>query len=212
MLVVKLGGSLAGSDRLRNWLPLLAAADDLVVVPGGGPFADQVRDAQARWEFDDSAAHHMALLAMAQFGRMLCALQPGFRAAHSAAEIRRLLDQGATPVWMPQQMVLEDAAIAHSWEVTADSLAAWLCRVLCADRLLLVKSVPSHRLTGPVAQLRARGLVDHAFAGYVAAGELSFDLLSADAPDALAAFLRPASVFSGVEGGAPINRTVTPDP
>lgn len=191
MLVIKLGGSLAYSDRLHHWLPLLAAADSLVVVPGGGPFADQVRDAQARWGFDDRAAHQMALLAMAQFGSMLCALQPGLYPAASASEIHRLLDQGLTPVWMPQQMVLGDAGIAHSWDVTSDSLAAWLCRSMSADGLLLVKSVAASRLTGSVAELHARGLVDPAFADFVAAAELSsFQLLSADAPDALTAFLQ----------------------
>lgn len=56
MWVVKPGGSRDSSRRLRVWLPGLAQRRDLVLVPGGGPFSDQVRSARARWGYDDAAA------------------------------------------------------------------------------------------------------------------------------------------------------------
>ena len=75
LTVVKLGGSLAFSDALRPWLDALSqCARHVVVVPGGGPFADAVRAAQPRMGFDDRAAHHMALSAMEQYGRALVGL------------------------------------------------------------------------------------------------------------------------------------------
>ncbi len=39
-------------------------AGKVVIVSGGGPFADQVRDAQKRWKFNDQQAHQIALHAM----------------------------------------------------------------------------------------------------------------------------------------------------
>ncbi len=82
--IVKLGGSLARSERLTAWLDSLAeAAGEVVVVPGGGPFAERVREMQQRWRFDDPTAHHLALLAMEQFGRMLAVLRPGLAPADS---------------------------------------------------------------------------------------------------------------------------------
>ncbi len=67
-MVVRLGGSHAFSPLLRPWLAAIgAAAGRVVLVPGGGPFADTVRSAQAAMGFDDLAAHRMALLAMAQY-------------------------------------------------------------------------------------------------------------------------------------------------
>ena len=63
--VVKLGGSFAGSVELPAWLDALArCAGRVVVVPGGGPFAEAVRAAQPKMRFDDHAAHRMAVLAM----------------------------------------------------------------------------------------------------------------------------------------------------
>jgi 5-(aminomethyl)-3-furanmethanol phosphate kinase len=167
--IVKLGGSLAHSPQLRRWLAVLAGAGGaVVIVPGGGPFADQVRALQKRRRFDDATAHHMALLAMEQYGRMLAGFQQGLCAAASRAEIARARRAGLTAVWMPTRMALADPAIPASWDITSDSLAAWLARKLRADRLVLVKSVATAESSVPAAVLARRGVVDPAFPGYLA--------------------------------------------
>ena len=52
--VVKLGGSLYDSRHLPCWLDALSKTG-AIVVPGGGGFADRVRQAQVRWRFGDKA-------------------------------------------------------------------------------------------------------------------------------------------------------------
>src|SRR4029077_7491845 len=100
LTVVKFGGSYAFSTNLKNWIDAVAAcAGRVVVAPGGGPFADAVRTAQARMGFDDRAAHQMALLAMEQYGCALANLGAGLRLAASATAIRRVLLDGGVPVW-----------------------------------------------------------------------------------------------------------------
>jgi 5-(aminomethyl)-3-furanmethanol phosphate kinase len=137
-----------------------------VIVPGGGPFADQVRALQKRQRFDDAAAHHMALLAMEQYGRMLAALQPRLQPATSRAEFTRARRAGQAAVWMPTRMVLADSAIAASWDITSDSLAAWLAGKLRASRLVLVKSVTVTN-GATAADMARRGIVDPAFPAYL---------------------------------------------
>lgn len=141
--VVKLGGSLARSPALCAWLGAIAAAGGrLVVVPGGGSFADEVRAMQRHVSFDDATAHRLALLAMEQFGLMLCGLQSGLRPAVSRTQIARVLRDGGVPVWLPTRMAVGRPDIPESWDVTSDSLAAWLAAQIQADALILVKSVP----------------------------------------------------------------------
>ncbi|NEV63641.1 hypothetical protein [Thiorhodococcus minor] len=181
MWVVKLGGSLAESEILPRWLELLAGRSNVVLVPGGGPFADQVRAAQARWGFDDATAHHLALLAMAQYGRMLCALRPGLAPAATPQEMRCIAGSGLTPVWMPAEMVLADPEVPQSWGMTSDSLAAWLCGRIAADALLLVKSA---RL-GPKSSLDALArddIVDPLFPVLAARQAVPVHLLSTRDP------------------------------
>jgi 5-(aminomethyl)-3-furanmethanol phosphate kinase len=98
--VVKLGGSLFAGQYLRPWLDVLATHGRgcLVIVPGGGPFADEVRAAQKRWCFDDAMAHRMAMLGMAQYGLMLAALQSELTPAVDEAEIGSALRAHKVPV------------------------------------------------------------------------------------------------------------------
>jgi 5-(aminomethyl)-3-furanmethanol phosphate kinase len=164
MWVVKLGGSLFDSPALPAWLDALAATGvPLVVVPGGGPFADQVRRAQAHWGFDDAAGHRMALLAMEQMAVMLGAIDSRYAPVADAADIRRTLWMGRLPVWLPGAQVLASSDVAADWSVTSDSLAAWLAARCAAAGLLLVKSAPMPWPGADIERLQAFGLLDEAF-------------------------------------------------
>ena len=163
-LVVKLGGSYADSPLLRRWLRAVTQArgSSLVLVPGGGPFADAVRQAQPRMGFDDRAAHDMALLAMAQFGRALTSLEPRLAPAESLGDVLHLCATGRVPVWSPWPMLRDAPDIPPSWDITSDSLSLWLARTLNAQHLLLVKhcTVPANT---PAATLGRDGILDPAF-------------------------------------------------
>ncbi|MGE0120034.1 MAG: hypothetical protein AB7S71_14115 [Dongiaceae bacterium] len=166
--VIKLGGSLAGSPHLERWLAVIGGAGAAaIIVPGGGPFADQVRAAQRRLRFNDSTAHHMALLAMEQYGRMLAGLHPRLQLAASRRAIAQTRQAGSAVVWMPTRMVLDEPRIPASWDITSDSLAAWLAGQAAADRLVLVKSIALPGETVSATALADRGIVDPAFPHYV---------------------------------------------
>lgn len=195
--IVKLGGSLAFMACLTSWLDAVACgAGRVVVVPGGGPFADAVRAAQPRMGFGDRAAHHMALLAMEQYGCALASLRAPLTLAASAASIDRALREGLVPVWAPAPMVLAAKAVPWSWEVTSDSLAAWLSGIVGAKQLLLVKAVePS---AGPLraADLVARRIVDPAFPRFLGASGVAAYIAGPSDHEAAAAAIR-AGPMSG---------------
>ena len=168
LTVIKVGGSCAASLDLRRWTGAVAAcAGRVVIVPGGGPFADAVRAAQPVMGFDDVAAHHMALLAMEQFGRALASFDARFSPADSIEELRRGLRDDKVPVWLPTRMTLAAAEVPASWDVTSDSLAAWLAGRLGARRLVLMKQIDPPRDSAD--RLAAQGIVDQAFPGFLAA-------------------------------------------
>ena len=167
LAIVKLGGSHASGPHIRDWLAaILAEAGAIVIVPGGGPFADAVRTAQASMGYDDRAAHAMALMAMAQFGRALQSLNPALRLAASRSAIKRALKDGEVPVWSPEPMA-RAAPLPETWDLTSDSLAAWLAGALGAGQLVLVKH---RRFEAPAVgahDLAARGVVDPLFPLYL---------------------------------------------
>lgn len=167
VLVAKIGGSLAGAGELRQWLGIFEATPvRMVVVPGGGPFADAVRAAQGPMGYDDRAAHEMALLAMTQYGVALASLCRKAALVADREEISAALAMGALPVWSPGRMALADMTLAASWDVTSDSLAAWLAGRLGSERLLLVKRADPR--SGQLSDLARDGMVDRQFTGFLA--------------------------------------------
>jgi 5-(aminomethyl)-3-furanmethanol phosphate kinase len=169
LAIVKLGGSHADGPHLKDWLAAIAAeAGSIAIVPGGGPFADAVRTAQASMGFDDRAAHAMAMMAMAQFGCALTNLNPALRLTASRSAILRVLKKGKVPVWSPEPMA-RAAALPETWRLTSDSLAAWLAGALGAGRLLLVKHGRFEGAAIDAHDLVARGIVDPLFPLYLKA-------------------------------------------
>jgi aspartokinase-like uncharacterized kinase len=200
--VVKLGGSLADSDTLPFWLDALADAN-LVIVPGGGPFADQVRSAQQRWSFGDEAAHAMALLAMGQYGLMLSGLCPKLGIASDVPALRTSTESGRSTIWLPGLSLMNDPGIPASWEVTSDSLAAWLAGRLNAANLLLVKSVAIFSDDTSYGGLVAQGLVDAAFERFSAKAAFAVWLgHRQDHPRVRAGLREPSHVFTRVNRSA----------
>ncbi len=178
--VVKLGGSLCNDARLATWLDMLVdcGKGQVVIVPGGGPYADAVRIQQRRWQFSDEFAHRMALLAMDQFALQLKGMNPLLVIAPTRAAIASAWSNNQVALWLPSEMVSSAAQIAATWDITSDSLAAWLARTLQAERLVLVKScmIPLH---ATIDQLVRCEIIDREFTNMTRAAPFRIQIVSA---------------------------------
>ncbi len=162
MWVIKIGGSLQDSNYLSEWLDsiLSCGGGRVVIVPGGGKFADAVRQSQLRNGFDDICAHKMALLAMEQYARLLKERAPALQLVEDIKAIQGCLSNRGIAVWLPYKMVVGDHHIPENWGVTSDGLAAWLAIKLQFSMAILVKSVPMPTNYSAYEELTARGLID----------------------------------------------------
>ena len=163
MRVIKLGGSLMSDENSLKYC--LATVEQeyeecVVIVPGGGIYADLIRKTQQQWKFGEETAHQMAILAMKQFALLLKSLSPAFILVESLDSVKALLKKSTVLIWSPDLQDL--SSINTNWEVTSDSLAAWLANQLGAAELILVKSaeIPIN-LT--IQQMQKIGLVDKSF-------------------------------------------------
>ena len=145
VIVIKVGGSLAvDSDVLRGLcveLSRVAERFKVVVVPGGGEFADMVREIDARFGLGSVASHRMALLGMDQFGLLLSELIPNCRVASSLSVIGGLGSSGRVVVLLPARLVFRARSLVASWDVTSDSVAGYVAGRLGATKLVLVTNV-----------------------------------------------------------------------
>jgi aspartokinase-like uncharacterized kinase len=143
--VIKVGGSLAEEPEqlisLCGKLSELAKKYGLVVVPGGGRFADVVRDSDRRFSLSSEVSHRMAILGMDQFGMLLAQITPNSCATYSLEDARQLSETEAVPVFLPSRLMFKEDPLKNSWEVTSDSIAAYVAGRLQAAKLILVKDV-----------------------------------------------------------------------
>lgn len=169
-LVVKVGGGLLQAEGLEGLrracaeTTAIATRRPVLVVPGGGPFADAVRAVDAQVGLADEIAHVLALRAMDQLGTLLEPLLPG----------AELLAQLAAPRSLG--LVLAASAfkdrpdVPASWAVTSDSLAVLAAAAIGAEQAILLKPVagvfaswPSHGsplptlTTAELEAMQARG-------------------------------------------------------
>ncbi|MGE4424713.1 MAG: hypothetical protein AB7D39_20600 [Pseudodesulfovibrio sp.] len=144
LTVLKVGGSQSRHEELPALCAALAEAGKrhpLLVVPGGGDFADGVRRCADRYPLSDSAAHWMAILAMDQYGLLLCDMISGSRPVRSLDEAAPIAGEGRVAVLLPHDWLRGEDPLPHSWDVTSDAIAAWVAGRAGSDRLVLVKDV-----------------------------------------------------------------------
>ncbi len=142
--VVKVGGSLCrgeGFAGLCRELGSLGRRHPLLVVPGGGEFADLVRKSYRQYDLGETAAHCMALLAMDQYGYLLNRFIEGSSLEAEMVSARQTAESGRVAIFLPSATVIGADPLPHSWEVTSDTIAAWTACNLSCRRLVLLKNV-----------------------------------------------------------------------
>ncbi|WP_231845152.1 amino acid kinase [Methanocella paludicola] len=125
LFVLKLGGSLFGHapDILRR---VADSGSDVLVVPGGGPFADLIREIDLERGLSANAAHWMAVLAMDQYAYYL----------HDKTGIELtplLVRKKGVRIILPYEVLRRQDELPHSWDVTSDTIAAWMAYKTASD-------------------------------------------------------------------------------
>jgi 5-(aminomethyl)-3-furanmethanol phosphate kinase len=183
-VVVKLGGSLC--NRVPDLVTgLLSCERPLFIVPGGGIFADIVR----KLPVDNDSAHWMAVAAMDQYGWLI--VSQGIMAT-------TLLNVPDRPVvFLPYCSMRGHDPLPHSWDVSSDSIAAWVADFLGLD-LLLLKSVDGIMENGSlVRQVKnpiKTDVVDPFFIPFVLERKITATIINGTHPDRVEKFLRGETV------------------
>lgn len=143
--VLKIGGSLGRyPDKLRKLclkVSELAKKRRLLVVPGGGEFADTVRQLDQRFHLSSSVSHRMAILGMNQYGLLLRDLIPDSIIIERIDELEATFIDEKIPVFLPASLMFDEDPLDNSWDVTSDSIAAYIANKIQASKLLIITDV-----------------------------------------------------------------------
>jgi hypothetical protein len=183
-VVVKVGGSLI-DDLDPILFSLKNSGRPVLIVPGGGRFADLVR----RTGVSGDAAHWMAIAAMEQTGWYIV--------SKGVSPVTRLRVPPEVEVLLPYDVLRSADPLPHSWDITSDTISAWIASRLSLP-LILLKSVDGIR-SGGMLQDQVNGElqtedVDPCFIGYVIASGVKTTVINGRAPGRLKLLLEGGEV------------------
>ena len=143
--VIKVGGSLAlNPQKLRilcRKLNDISKKQRLVIVPGGGEFADTVRNLDKRFDLSSKVSHQMAILAMDQYGYLMADLIGNYYLVDRLENIQNALNSGKLVIFLPSSYFACVDPLQNSWDITSDSIAVYIAGQLGACRIVLITDV-----------------------------------------------------------------------
>jgi aspartokinase-like uncharacterized kinase len=169
LAIIKVGGSLFDLEglgpKLTEWLSRLSFRK-IILVPGGGRFANVVRRLDEVHKLGESISHRLALASMSLSAQFLGSIVRPCLVVKNLNECTQAWRTGHLPILDPFDLVVcgspDEEALPATWDVTSDSVAAWITRLVGARILILLKSTSYAQGLGWQGAAD-RGLVDPVF-------------------------------------------------
>ena len=147
-IIVKIGGKICENDsdlqstmsQFNDLLFKHEILSKIVIIPGGGTYANLVRKIDYELDVGDNISHWMAIYAMNIQGTRLIEKFPeieGITKLESTKESKKKKIQ----VFLPLEYLKETDELPHSWDVTSDSIIVYLASKLGLKECYLIKDV-----------------------------------------------------------------------
>ncbi|WP_178648941.1 delta 1-pyrroline-5-carboxylate synthetase [uncultured Methanobrevibacter sp.] len=133
--VIKIGGSLFPNYAIE--LVKQLEGTDSVVILGGGEFANLIRKYDLELDLSDKVAHWTAIDAMDIMAKLTADKVESAEIANDLNEAFALLSKGLTPILITSNILRSEDPFENSWDVTSDSIAAYISHMLNANLLIV---------------------------------------------------------------------------
>ena len=166
MWVLKLGGSWLKNRKLNDLLQYLILYNnsDIVLVVGGGIFADAVRLSQKFLKFDDQFANYLAIKATENYAESINSVFPEIRLTKNLNELKK---KDGLKIWLPGETLNNESTFTKNWNSTSDSIACWLGRKISAKGVIFVKSLNFEKNQSfNLRDLQNKGILDENISNY----------------------------------------------
>ena len=141
MISIKIGGSLLGNKKLTHFLKLIVKQKKrCVLIPGGGIFADTVRQQQRKLKFDNLTAHNLSVLSMLQVGYILQSKITNYCEIISNVDQLSYSKNHNVYIWNPEQEICRKKNTHTNWDMTSDTIALKVSKQINSNILIIVKS------------------------------------------------------------------------
>ncbi len=136
--VVKIGGSLFPNYAID--LANKLKSTNSCIVLGGGEFANLIRKYNDEQHFSEEINHWTAIDCMDILSKLVDDKVDSTKLAYSIEDINQISAEGFTPIFIVSKFLRDEDPFECSWDVTSDSIAAYVAHLLNAN-LLIVTNV-----------------------------------------------------------------------
>lgn len=143
MHLIKIGGSLTYEAE-----PLLKALKNyareknkkIVIIPGGGDFADVVRKIDKTLNISNSLSHKLAIKCMDLIGEVYAEIGD-IKAYDTLFDLKREIEKEKIAILLPSKILLSTDIAEHSWAITSDSLSLYIGKLLDVREVIIATDV-----------------------------------------------------------------------
>ena len=139
MKIVKVGGSL-----LYKAKPLLESLknldEEIIIIPGGGEFANIIRKLDKNYKLNSSTSHKLAIECMDLVGEIYSEIS-GIKAYRTLFDLKREIKKEKVAILLPSTTLLSTDLAEHSWKVTSDSLSLYIAKFLNVKDVIIATNV-----------------------------------------------------------------------
>ena len=163
MWVIKIGGSWIKNPNLKKLVLQTCCffKEKFVIVPGGGIFADSVREA-SKFNISEETGHFLALKATEIFGHLIKSMNSNL---HLTANLNDFKEKN---LWMPSNKLKKENEFEKNWDSTSDSVASWLYSNTASSGLILIKSLSlGLKNKYKIKELQKKNILDRNFVKYL---------------------------------------------
>lgn len=142
----KIGGKILGDfENLKSTMSQLNSLFEekliqkIIIIPGGGIFANFIRKVYSELKFTEEIAHFMGIISMNYNGLELSKIYPNLQVIENFSKLKELSD--SISLFLPYDYLKENDILPHSWDVTSDSITLFLAKELGLSECFLIKDV-----------------------------------------------------------------------
>ncbi|EHP87727.1 [5-(aminomethyl)furan-3-yl]methyl phosphate kinase [Methanotorris formicicus] len=138
-MLIKIGGSLTyHAEKLLNELKKIEKP--IIIIPGGGEFANVVRKLYEKTNLNDRGAHKLATLCVDLMGMYFSEISC-IETTDNLFDAKRILEKNGKVIFLPSKLVLSTDELPHSWDVTSDTIALYVAKFLNLKEIIVATDV-----------------------------------------------------------------------
>ena len=146
-LLAKIGGKIIEHpEQLRSTLNQFKILlfekkkfDNVILIPGGGSYANFVRVLDNKLKIGDTLSHWMAIYSMNWNGIAISDLYEEINCITDINELKKT--KARISIFLPFDFLYKTDKLPHNWSVTSDSITIYIAYILNLKKCFLIKNI-----------------------------------------------------------------------